>query len=146
MPRPLSLTLLPPWLRVVLLFPLCVSEHFFILCFRVSRGLVCWAVAAVQDDIAEKVEEQPDDSSTENQQWLLCFLGANIPFDGFHQDAEHQGHGKNGVAEGSHHICPKKAIRALPVLPDTAGSQAKQAYDHGEDVGQHGESVRGQGQ
>lgn len=115
-------------------------------CFRVSQGPVRCAVAAVQDDIVENIKEQPDNSSTENEQWQLCLLGANIPFDSFHQDAEHQGHGKNGVAKRSHHVCPKEAVSALPVLSDVAGPQAKQADDHGEDMGKDGERIRGQGQ
>lgn len=107
---------------------------------------MCRAVAAVQDEIVENIEEQPDNPSTENQQWLLCLLGFDIPFDGLDQDAEHQGHGKNGVAESPHNICPKKAESALPVLGDTAGPQAEQAYHHGQQVGKDSEGVRGQGQ
>lgn len=115
-------------------------------CARVSLGPGSRAVATVKDDIVEHVEEQPDNPSTENQQWRLRLLGINVPFDGFHQDAEHQGHGENGVAEGSQDICPQEAERALPVPRDSAGPQAIQAYDHGKELGEDGKRVGGQGQ
>lgn len=114
-------------------------------CFSVSLGPWCHAVTAVrEDDIVKNIEQQPYDSSTENQQWSLCLLGINIPFDSFNQDAEHQGHGKNGVAKCSHDICPKKAKRALPVLFYTAGPYAPKTNDHGDQVGKDGKSIGGQ--
>ena len=112
----------------------------------VSLGSVCGAVAAVQDDIVEHIEEEPDNSSTENQQRRLCLLRIDVPFDGFNQDAEHQGHQKNGVAKGPQDVRPQEAEGAPPVLRDVAGPEAEQAYDHGQDVGEDGESVRGQGE
>lgn len=117
-----------------------------ITCARVLRGRGSRAVATVKDDIVEHVEEQPDNPSTENQQRRLCLLGINVPFDGFHQDAEHQGHGENGVAEGSQDVRPREAERALLVPRDAAGPQAKQADDHGKELGEDGEGVGGQGQ
>lgn len=115
-------------------------------CAGVSPRPVCGAVAAVQDDIVEHVEEEPDNSSTENQQRRLCLLRVDVPFDRFHQDAEHQGHGKDGVAEGPHDVRPREAEGAPAVPRDVAGPEAEQAYDHGKEVGEDGESVRGQGQ
>lgn len=107
---------------------------------------MCRAVTAVQDDIVKDIEEQPDNSSTENQQGLLRLLGTNIPLDSFNQDAEHQSHGENGVAKGSHHVRPEKAESALPMLCYAANPHAKQSYDHGHKVGEDGEGIGGQGE
>lgn len=115
-------------------------------CLNVSPGPTCRAVATVQDEVVEDIEEQPDNPSAEDQQRLRRLLGIDIPFDGLDQDAEHQGHGKNGVAKSPHDVRPQKAERALPVLGDAAGPQAEQAYHHGQQVREYGEGVRGQGQ
>ncbi|KAK7827139.1 LOW QUALITY PROTEIN: hypothetical protein U0070_019935 [Myodes glareolus] len=98
------------------------------------------------EDRVKNIEEQPNDSGTEDQQGILCLLGTDVPFDGFYQDAEHQGHSKNGIAKRPYHVCPEKAKGALPVLPDVARPQAKQPDDHGYQVGEDGEGIGGQGE
>lgn len=115
-------------------------------CGRGLRGPARRAVATVQDDIVEHIEEQPDDPGGQHQQRRLRLLGADVPLDGLHQDAEHERHGEDGVAKGPHHVGPQEAEGALPVARDAAGPQAEQAYDHGQEVREDGEGVRGQGQ
>lgn len=123
--------------------PATTSTQLFT-CFTASAGPAGRAVTAVQDDIVKDIEEQTNNSSAEDQQWLLCLLGVDVPFDGFNQDAEHERHGEDGVAEGAHHVCPEEAKRALPVPVDTAGLHAQPRNDHGHKVGEDGERIGGQ--
>lgn len=136
----------PPRLYPPAVWQVAATPEEPLTCLHASPGPLGRAIAAVQDEIVEDVEEQPDNPGTENQQRLLCLLGIDVPFDGLDQDAEHQGHGKNGVAKSPHDVRPKKAERALPVPSDIAGPQAEQAYHHGQQVREDGEGVRGQGQ
>lgn len=104
--------------------------------FRVSFG--CTTVTAVhEDNIVEHIEEQTCDPNNEDKQSFLCLLRIDVPLDSLDEDAEHQSDSKNGVAEGSQHICPGEAKGVCLVPSDAAEPHPKQADDHRDEVGEN---------
>lgn len=99
-----------------------------------------------EDNVVQHVEEQTWNPNDEHEQRSLSLLRVDKPLDSLHEDAEHEGSGKDRVAESPEHVCPAEAERAGLVPLDAAEPDAEQPDDHGDQVGENSKGVWGQGE
>lgn len=114
-------------------------------CFGVAGG--CTAIAALhEDNVVQHIEAQTRNPNNEDKQRFLGLLGVDEPLDSLHEDAEHERGGEDRVAESPQHVRAAEAKGAGFVPPDTAEPDSDQPDDHGDQVGENSEGIRGQGE